>query len=175
MFRMDKFTIKVQEAIIEAKALAEQNNHQQIEASHILTALLNQQDGIAIPIFQKLGADPNILLNELKRELDRIPKVTDYASEASLSASLKNMFEKALKEAEQFKDEYLSVEHIILAIADTPHDPTGRILQRLGITRDRILQALQILAAVIFLNREDLPQKERTPICLNPEGEISKM
>jgi ATP-dependent Clp protease ATP-binding subunit ClpB len=142
MLRMDKFTIKVQEALIEAKALAEKNSHQQIEASHILQALLNQQDGIAIPILQKLGVDPNILMNELNRELDRIPKVTGYGGESFLSQSLKNIFDKAWKEAESFKDEYLSVEHILLAIADTPHDPSGRILQRYGITRERITQAL---------------------------------
>ncbi|MFX1297642.1 MAG: Clp protease N-terminal domain-containing protein, partial [Promethearchaeota archaeon] len=142
MLRMDKFTIKVQEALVEAKGLAEQNNNQQIEASHIFHALLNQHDGITIPIFQKLGVNPNILINEIKNELDRIPKVTGYASESLLSPSLKNIIEKAWNEAEKLKDEYLSVEHILLAIADTPHDPTGRILQRYGITIDRIKRAL---------------------------------
>ena len=141
MLRMDKFTIKVQEALLEAKSLAERNHHQQIEPSHLLIALLNQQDGITIPIFQKLGVDPNILLNELHKELDRIPKVTGY-EETYLSSSLKNIFEKAWAEAEKLRDEYLSVEHILLALADTPHDPTGRILQRYGVTIDSLRRAL---------------------------------
>jgi ATP-dependent Clp protease ATP-binding subunit ClpB len=142
MLRNDKLTIKVQEAILDAKALAEQNNNQQIEASHLLHALLNQQEGITLPIFQKLGVDPNIILNEVKREIDRIPKVTGYANESFLSEGLKKIIEKAWKEAEGFKDEYLSVEHLLIAIADTSHDPTGRILQRYGITVDAIKRAL---------------------------------
>ncbi|MHA1428026.1 MAG: ATP-dependent chaperone ClpB [Candidatus Helarchaeota archaeon] len=142
MFRTDKFTIKVQEALMDAKALAESNNNQVIEPSHVLYTLLNQPEGIAVPIFQKLGVDSNILLNELKQELDRIPKITGYTSESYLSQSLKNILEKAWKEAEKFKDEYLSVEHVLIAIADTPHDPSGRILQRFGVTVDGIRQAL---------------------------------
>jgi ATP-dependent Clp protease ATP-binding subunit ClpB len=142
MLRNDKLTIKVQEAILDAKALAEQNNNQQIEASHLLHALFNQQEGITIPIFQKLGVDPNMILTEVKREIDRIPKVTGYANESFLSEGLKKIIEKAWKEAEGFKDEYLSVEHILIAIADTSHDPTGRILQRYGITVDAIKRAL---------------------------------
>ncbi|MHA1357454.1 MAG: ATP-dependent chaperone ClpB [Candidatus Helarchaeota archaeon] len=142
MFRTDKFTIKVQEALMDAKALAESNNNQVIEPSHVLYTLLNQPEGIAVPIFQKLGVDSNILLNELKQELDRIPKIIGYTSESYLSQSLKNILEKAWKEAEKFKDEYLSVEHVLIAIADTPHDPSGRILQRFGVTVDGIRQAL---------------------------------
>ncbi|MDD1778331.1 MAG: ATP-dependent chaperone ClpB [Candidatus Helarchaeota archaeon] len=142
MLRNDKLTIKVQEAILDAKALAEKSNNQQIEASHLLHALLSQQEGITIPIFQKLGVDPNMILNEVKREIDRIPKVTGYANESFLSEGLKKIIDKAWKEAEGFKDEYLSVEHILIAIADTSHDPTGRILQRYGITVDAIKRAL---------------------------------
>ncbi|MHA1266833.1 MAG: ATP-dependent chaperone ClpB [Candidatus Helarchaeota archaeon] len=140
--RMDKMTIKVQEALLEAKGLAEQNNNQSIEPSHLLLSLLKQQDGITIPIFQKLGVDPNILINELERELDRIPKVTGAVSESYVSRSLKNILEKAWKEAEKFKDEYLSVEHLLIAITDTPHDPAGRILQRYGVSVDGIKRAL---------------------------------
>ncbi|MHA1129204.1 MAG: ATP-dependent chaperone ClpB [Candidatus Helarchaeota archaeon] len=142
MFRTDKFTIKVQEALMDAKALAESNNNQVIEPSNVLYTLLNQPEGIAVQIFQKLGVDSNILLNELKQELDRIPKIIGYTSESYLSQSLKNILEKAWKEAEKFKDEYLSVEHVLIAIADTPHDPSCRILQRFGVTVDGIIQAL---------------------------------
>lgn len=139
---MDKFTIKVQEALMDAKALAESNNHQAIEASHVLHSLLSQHDGIAIPIFQKLGVDPNILLTEINKELDRIPKIRGAPSESYLSQSLKNIIEKAWQEAEKLKDEYLSVEHILIAIADTTHDPSGRILQRYGVSVDAIRRAL---------------------------------
>jgi len=140
--RMDKLTIKVQEALKEAIAFAEQNSNQQIEASHLLNALLNQQEGITIPIFQKLGVDPKVLAKEVKIELDRIPKVSGLTGETFLSKSLKIILDKAWHEAESFKDEYLSVEHLLIAIADTPNDPSGRILQHNGVSRDRIIQAL---------------------------------
>jgi ATP-dependent Clp protease ATP-binding subunit ClpB len=139
---MDKLTIKVQEALKEAIAFAEQNSNQQIEASHLLNALLNQQEGITIPIFQKLGVDPKVLAKEVKIELDRIPKVSGLTGETFLSKSLKIILDKAWHEAESFKDEYLSVEHLLIAIADTPNDPSGRILQHNGVSRDRIIQAL---------------------------------
>jgi len=142
MMRMDKLTIKVQEALKEAITFAEQNNNQQIEALHLLQALLDQQDGITSPILQKLGVDPKVLANEVKKEVDRIPKVTGLTGEAYLSKSLKNILDKAWHEAESFKDEYLSIEHLLIAIADTLPDPAGRILQRHGVSRDRIIQAL---------------------------------
>lgn len=142
MMRMDKMTIKVQEALLDAKNIAESKNHQSIEPSHLLFTLINQQDGITVPIFQKLGVDPNILLNELTRELDRIPRITGAVGESYISSSLKNVLEKGWKEAENFKDEYLSVEHLLIAIADTPQDPTGRILKRYGVSVDAIKRAL---------------------------------
>ncbi|MFW9939064.1 MAG: Clp protease N-terminal domain-containing protein, partial [Candidatus Thorarchaeota archaeon] len=76
MMKFDKFTIKVQEALMSARSLAQTNDNQQIEPIHLLISLIEQQDGIAAPLFQKLGVNISQLLNELKNELERLPKVT---------------------------------------------------------------------------------------------------
>jgi ATP-dependent Clp protease ATP-binding subunit ClpB len=74
--QIEKFTLKGQEALQEAKAIAERKNHQQIDVEHLLLALLGQKDGIVVPILQKLGANPEAIAAQLKQELDRVPKVT---------------------------------------------------------------------------------------------------
>ena len=74
--QLDKFTLKSQEALQDAKDIAERNNHQQIDVEHLLLALLGQKEGIVIPILQKLGANPDVIASQLEEELKRIPKVT---------------------------------------------------------------------------------------------------
>ncbi|TFF89463.1 MAG: ATP-dependent chaperone ClpB [Promethearchaeota archaeon] len=141
MLRNDKFTIKAQESLIEARNIASSHNHQNIHVEHLLLAMINQTDGVVPQLFQKLGVPTSIITNELNKKIEKYPSVKGYGMETYLSAELKNVLEQAWKEAEKFKDEYLSVEHILLAIIDSQTN-AARILKKQGITNERIIQAL---------------------------------
>ena len=142
--QIEKFTLKAQEALQEAKSLAERKSHQQIDVEHLLLALISQKEGIVLPILQKLGANVELIVSQLEGELDRIPKVTGRgAGQAYLSSRLNEIFNAAWKEAERLTDEYLSTEHLLLAIADERQGAAFQILQRNGVTKDAILRVLQ--------------------------------
>jgi ATP-dependent Clp protease ATP-binding subunit ClpB len=142
--QIEKFTLKAQEALQEAKAVAERKNHQQIDVEHLLAALISQKDGIVLPILQKLGANVDLIVSQLEGELDRIPKVTGRgAGQVYVSSRLNELFNTAWKEAERLRDEYLSAEHLLLAIADEKQGSAYPILQRNGVTKDAILRVLQ--------------------------------
>jgi ATP-dependent Clp protease ATP-binding subunit ClpB len=141
---IDKFTLKAQEALQGAKGVAEQRNHQQIDVEHLLTALLTQKEGIVIPIIQKLGANPTVLASQLEGELNRIPKVTGGGvGQVYLSSRLNEILNAAWKEAERLTDEYLSTEHLLIAITDEKGGAASQILQRNGVTKDAIFRVLQ--------------------------------
>jgi ATP-dependent Clp protease ATP-binding subunit ClpB len=142
--QIEKFTLKAQEALQEAKAIAERKNHQQIDVEHLLSALLEQKEGIAIPILQKLGANIDLIVSQLEGELNRIPKVTGGGvGQVYLSSRVNEIFDSAWKEAERLMDEYLSTEHLLIAIADEKRGASSQILQRNGVTKDAIFRVLQ--------------------------------
>ncbi|MBM4350285.1 MAG: ATP-dependent chaperone ClpB [Deltaproteobacteria bacterium] len=141
--QIDKFTLKAQEALQSAKGVAEQKNHQQIDVEHLLYALLMQKEGIVIPIIQKLGANPNLITSQLEEELNRIPRVTGGTGQVYLSNRLNEILNGAWKEAERLTDEYLSTEHLLIAIADERGGASSQILQRNGVTKDAIFRVLQ--------------------------------
>ena len=142
--QIDKFTLKAQEALQAAKAIAEQKNHQQIDVEHLLVALLAQKEGIVIPILQKLGANPDLIVSQLEEELNRIPKVMGGgAGQVYLSSRLNEIFNMAWKEAERLMDEYLSTEHLLIAMADEKNGASYQILRRSGVTKDAIFRVLQ--------------------------------
>jgi ATP-dependent Clp protease ATP-binding subunit ClpB len=141
---IERFTLKAQEALQEAKAVAERKNHQQIDVEHLLLALLMQQEGVVIPILQKLGANLDRIVSQLEEELNRIPKVTGGgAGQVYLSSRVNEIFNVAWKEAERLMDEYLSTEHLLIAIADEKQGTSYQILMRNGVTRDTIFRVLQ--------------------------------
>ena len=141
---IDKFTLKAQEALQEAKSIAERKHHQQIDVEHLLLALLGQKEGIVIPILQKLGANPDLTISQLENELSRIPQVTGRgAGQTYLSGRLNEILNMAGKEAERLADEYLSTEHLLIAIADEKQGTAFQILQRNGVTKDAIFRVLQ--------------------------------
>jgi ATP-dependent Clp protease ATP-binding subunit ClpB len=141
---IDKFTLKAQEALQEAKSLAERKHHQQIDIEHLLLALLEQKEGIVLPILQKLGVNSDLMISQLEEELNRIPKVMgEGAGQVYLSSRLNEIFNMAWKEAERLMDEYLSTEHLLIAIADEKRGPCYQILQRNGVTRDSVFRVLQ--------------------------------
>ena len=141
--QMEKLTLKAQEALQEAKAIAERKNHQQLDVEHLLLALLGQKEGVVIPLLQKLGANPDGIASQVETELDRAPKVTGGgAGQVYLSSRLDEVFNMAWKEAQRLMDEYLSTEHLFLAIADERRGASSQILERYGITKDAILRVL---------------------------------
>jgi ATP-dependent Clp protease ATP-binding subunit ClpB len=141
MVRFDKFTLKAQEAVQSAQDIAARHDHQQIEPLHLLGALVAQQDGVVPPLLARLGVRPDILASEIETRLVSIPKVTG-AVQQQMSPATNKVLEGAFVEAEQFKDEYVSTEHILLAIATIRKDEAAELLAKYGASREAILQAL---------------------------------
>jgi len=141
MIRFDKLTLKAQEAVQAAQDIAAQHDHQQIEPLHLLAALVAQTDGIVPPLLSRLGVRPETLAGEIETALARLPKVTGVAQQ-QLSQATNKVLEGAFVEAEQFKDEYVSAEHILLAMSTIRKDPAAELLAKHGATREAILQAL---------------------------------
>ena len=141
--RFDKFTIKSQELIQNAQALASQYNHQQIEPEHLLAAMFREPEGIAVAMLRKLGVSPGEIARETSTAIDKVPKVSgDGIGEPYLSPRAKAVLDAAFAEATKMKDDYVSVEHIFLAIAEEKRGEAARILSRAGVTRDSILKVL---------------------------------
>jgi ATP-dependent Clp protease ATP-binding subunit ClpB len=140
--RIDRFTSKMQEGLQEGQSLASQLQHQELTPEHLLLALLRQQDGLARPLLEKLNVKISDVEGALERELARRPKVSG-AAEQYLNPDLNNVLNQAENEMTRLKDEYLSVEHFILALIDRPKTPAGRVLQGLGVTRESVMKALQ--------------------------------
>jgi ATP-dependent Clp protease ATP-binding subunit ClpB len=142
--RFDRFTIKSQEVIQQAQSLAAQYGNQQIEPEHLLSAMLADREGTAVAILRKLGVEPDGVAAEVLRGVERIPKVSGAGmAEAYLSGRSKAVLEAAFTGATQMKDEYVSVEHILLAIIEEKGGEAGRILSRAGLTREAVFKALQ--------------------------------
>jgi ATP-dependent Clp protease ATP-binding subunit ClpB len=140
--RFDKFTVKAQEALEAMQEAARRFDNQQLETVHLLLALVEQPEGIVPAILTRLGVAPAVVAREAERAAQLLPKVAGGA-EPYLSASLKEVLDRAFQETEEFKDEFVSTEHLLLALAKRLGDPAGRILARLGVTHDAILRALK--------------------------------
>src|SRR5580704_4998607 len=141
MLRMDKLTVKAQEALAGAQEIAGRQGHQQVEPLHLLWALIAQGDGVVPPLLEKLGAAPSRLAVEVEKQIERLPKVSGVADQY-LSKASNTVLERAFDEAQRLKDEYLSTEHILLGIARADRDPAGQLLARNGASHDAILQAM---------------------------------
>ena len=139
--RLDKLTTKSQEALQHAQALAEKRNHQAIDVEHLLFALLGQKEGVVLSLLQKLSMQMNTLTDRLQKALDRLPQITGAVTQTFITPRLKKTIENAEAEAETLKDEYVSTEHLLLAMVQDPGE-AGKILKELGATRDKILNAL---------------------------------
>ncbi len=141
--RFDKFTIKSQELIQDAQSLASRQGHQQIEPEHLLAAMLKDTDGIAGAMLRKLGVSPGEVNREVAGDLEKLPSVSGGGmGDVYLSARSKTVLEAAFAEATKMKDEYVSIEHIFLAIADEKNGQAAAILSRRGVARDSILKVL---------------------------------
>jgi ATP-dependent Clp protease ATP-binding subunit ClpB len=140
--RIDKFTQKMQEALQAAQDVASQFNHQEIANEHFLSALLEQSDGIARPLLEKVGVPMDSLRKRLASELEGRPKVHGAALDLRLANELRSVLDGAEKEMSILKDEFTSAEHYLLALAGA-NVPAAKLLKEFGVTRDKLMQALQ--------------------------------
>ncbi len=139
--RLDKLTTKSQEALQQAQVLAEKRNHQAIDVEHLLFALLGQKEGVVTSLLQKLGVPLGSLTERLQKALDRLPQITGGAAQTYIAPRLKKTIENAEAEAEALKDEYVSTEHLLLAMVDDAGE-AGKFFKEHGASRDKILSAL---------------------------------
>jgi ATP-dependent Clp protease ATP-binding subunit ClpB len=141
VLRFDKLTVKAQEALQSAQDMASRAGQQQVEPLHLLWALAAQGDGVVPPLLEKLGVSPTQLASEIEKQVERLPKVSG-AGQQYLSPATNQVLERAFDEAQRLKDEYVSTEHILLAISGADKEPAGQLLSRQGANHDAILQAM---------------------------------
>jgi len=139
---LEKFTVKAQEALQEAQSIAQKNDHSQIENEHILAALLEQKDGVAGPLCRRIGADPEMLQNECRKLVDRCPKVYGESAQTYISAGASRLIAKAEGEASALKDDFVSTEHILLALSESD-GAAGDLLKKHGVNKKSIMSALK--------------------------------
>src|SRR2546427_8797306 len=141
--RWDKFTLKAQEAVQRANELAPDHADPGLLPVQVLTAMIEEREGIVPPVLEKIGIGAQAVLHECYRGIEQLPKVSgEGATQATLSQAANQLLERAFKEADNFKDEYVSTEHLLLAITQLKRDSAQEILARHGATHDAILKAL---------------------------------
>jgi ATP-dependent Clp protease ATP-binding subunit ClpB len=143
MIRFDKFTQKAQEAVQQSQSIAADNSHQQIEPLHLLIALVEQQEGIVQSVLAKCGIQPEIVAEDARKQLSSFPRVEGTMAGNLMTQSLGEVFQQAQREADRFRDEYVSTEHLLLAIANYKGDAAGKLLNKVGASHEAILQALR--------------------------------
>ena len=140
--RWDKFTVKAQEAVQRANNLATEHGNPELLPVHLLAALVEDKEGIVPPVLEKIGIGPQAVLHDCYGVIESLPKVSGSAAQATISNSVNQLLELAFKEASNFKDEYVSTEHLLLAATQLKRDKAQEILARHGATHDAILKAL---------------------------------
>src|SRR5271155_4094594 len=142
--RWDKFTVKAQEAVQRANELASEHGNPELAPAHLLAALVEDKEGIVAPVLEKIGIGPQAVLSDVYKEIEKLPKVSGSggAQQPSMSTQINQLLEKSFKEADTFKDEYVSTEHMLLALTSLKRDPAQELLARFGATHDAILKAL---------------------------------
>ncbi len=138
--RFERFTIRGQEAVQEAITLAEKNQNQQVEPEHLLAAMLEQKEGTVRPILGKIGVQPQAILDDIQKSIEKFPKVS--GGQQYFSTRINTIFNEAQKEAETFKDEYMSTEHLLLAVSDEKDGDAGKLLRSNGVTKDDLLKVI---------------------------------
>ncbi|HSL55698.1 MAG TPA: ATP-dependent chaperone ClpB [Pyrinomonadaceae bacterium] len=139
--RLDKFTLRGQEAIQSAIELAERNQHQQVEPEHLLVAMLEQPEGIVRPILGKLGANVAVILNDTQAAVARFPRV--QGGQQYFSSRMTQIFTASQKQADKMQDEFISTEHLLLAIVEEKDGDAGKILRQHGVTRDDLFKVIE--------------------------------
>lgn len=160
---IEKLTLKVQQSINEAQLIAVKYNHQQIDVVHLFSALISQEDGLIPNILGKIGINIKLLNEETNKELDKMPKVLGEGAQSSgvyATRRFEEVFVKGEKIAKDFKDSYISVEHVMLAMMDIDKNGiVGNILKNFSITKEAFLN---VLAEVRGNQRVDTQDPEGT-------------
>lgn len=144
--RFEKLTIKAQDAVQTAQVMAERNTNLEIEVEHLLAAMLDQEGGITQPILQKIGCNVGLLSQQVNAEIAKMHKISNSSETANrMSSRLRQVFNLAFDHAEVLKDEYVSVEHLLIAIAEEQHGASARLLKAQGATKDKLLLAVKEL------------------------------
>ena len=139
--RLDKFTLRGQEAIQSAIELAERNQHQQVEPEHLLIAMLEQPEGIVRPVLGKLGANVAVILNDTQAAVARLPRV--QGGQQYFSPRLSQIFTASQQQADKMQDEFISTEHLLLAIVDEKDGDAGKILRQHGVNKDDLFKVIE--------------------------------
>jgi ATP-dependent Clp protease ATP-binding subunit ClpB len=143
---MNRLTQKSQEALHDAQTKALRFGHTEVDGEHLLLALLDQAEGLVLPLLARAGADPDRLREDLERELERRPKVSGPGSspgQVYVTQRLSRLLDAADREARRLKDEYVSVEHLVVALLDEGSaSAAGRLLREQGLTKDSFLAKL---------------------------------
>jgi len=141
--QLDKFTIKSQELIQTGHTIAQNNGNQELQPEHLLKAILEQPEGVVVPVLQKMGANPSIVLSETNQLVEQLPKVSGAgAGRTYASETFQNLLDRAFKTASQMQDEYVSQEHLFMAMLADPSLKVTSMLTRHGITSDSFMKAL---------------------------------
>jgi ATP-dependent Clp protease ATP-binding subunit ClpB len=141
-FNLNRFTEMSQQAVVSAQQIAEELNNSQVEPEHLLSALLHQSEGVVPAVLQRLGVNTQAMLQEVQNELKRLPKVTGGGVQVGISPRLRQVLVRSHDEMQNFHDEYVSTEHLLLALLEAGGGAVQRILGQAGVMRDKLLQAL---------------------------------
>lgn len=142
---IEKYTQKMQGAILDAQSIANSYGHQQLEIAHVHYAIISDSDGLIPKLLEAMNVDVKSLKADLKSDLEKLPKVSGSTAQLYMSSELNNVLTKAEKIASDFKDEYVSVEHLYLAILDSNNQEVGRLMAKYGINKDEFMKALTMV------------------------------
>jgi len=140
--RWDKLTVKAQQAVERASQLASEHGNPEIVTLHLLAALVSDPEGIVPPVLEKIGIGTQAILHACYQQIEKLPKASGGTAQPGFSSAANQLLERAFKEADNFKDEYVSTEHLLLAATQLKRDPASEILVRQGATHEAILKAL---------------------------------
>src|SRR6201986_3513505 len=140
--KWDKLTVKSQEAIQGAASHATDNGNPEVLPLHLMAALLEDKEGVVLPVLEKIGVPVQQLLTNINAAITKLPKVQGASQQPGMGAALTKVLDQAFKEADNFKDDYVSTEHLLLALAKAKGDPEQLALAAQGATYDAILKAL---------------------------------
>ena len=142
---IEKYTQKMQGAILDAQSIANSYGHQQLEIAHVHYAIISDSDGLIPKLLEAMNVDVNSLKADLKSDLEKLPNVSGSSAQLYMSSELNNVLTKAEKIASDFKDEYVSVEHLYLAILDSNNQEVGTLMTKYGINKDEFMKALTMV------------------------------
>ena len=142
---IEKYTQKMQGAILDSQSIANSYGHQQLEIAHVHYAIISDSDGLIPKLLEAMNVDVKSLKADLKSDLEKLPKVSGSSAQLYMSSELNNVLTKAEKIASDFKDEYVSVEHLYLAILDSNNQEVGRLMTKYGINKDEFMKALTMV------------------------------